>query len=58
MKGEDLHGGEILSKEEYPELYAAICSSYRFVPEKFTLPDLRGRFMRGWTEDFSDGGGI
>lgn len=41
--------GQVVSKEDYPELFAAIATSWGGDGNpNFHLPDLRGRFMRGW----------
>jgi len=42
-----LCNGKALSKSAYPELFAAIGTSWGASGEKFNLPDLRGRFLRG-----------
>lgn len=42
-----LCNGKALSKSAYPELLAAIGTSWGSRGAKFNLPDLRGRFLRG-----------
>ena len=42
-----LCNGKALSKTSYPELFAAIGTSWGGSGSKFNLPDLRGRFLRG-----------
>ena len=39
--------GKALSKSGYQELFAAIGASWGSAGDKFNLPDLRGRFLRG-----------
>ena len=39
--------GKALSKTGYKELFAAIGTSWGSAGDKFNLPDLRGRFLRG-----------
>ena len=39
--------GKALSKTGYKELFAAIGASWGSAGDKFNLPDLRGRFLRG-----------
>jgi microcystin-dependent protein len=43
--------GTSLSKDDFPELYAMIgdANSTAGDREFFDLPDLRGRFLRGWS---------
>lgn len=44
--------GREISVESYPELYAAIGTTFGGDGETgFQLPDLRGRFIRGWCAD-------
>lgn len=42
-----LCNGKALSKSGYPELFAAIGTTWGGLGDKFNLPDLRGRFLRG-----------
>jgi microcystin-dependent protein len=42
-----LCNGEALSKAVYKELFTAIGTSWGSAGDKFNLPDLRGRFLRG-----------
>jgi microcystin-dependent protein len=40
--------GQLLNRERYPELFAAIGTAWGSTsPDGFNLPDLRGRFLRG-----------
>lgn len=41
-------GQQSLSSTDYPELYAAIGTTYGGSGGNFNLPDYRGYFMRGW----------
>lgn len=41
--------GQVLSRATYPDLFAAIGTTYgAATSETFNLPDLRGEFLRGW----------
>lgn len=40
--------GSALKKEEYEDLFEAIGSAYGVTTTTFNIPDLRGRFLRGW----------
>jgi microcystin-dependent protein len=42
-----LCNGKALGKSAYTELFAAIGTSWGSIGDKFNLPDLRGRFLRG-----------
>ncbi len=42
-----LCNGKALSKSVYKELFTAIGTSWGSADDKFNLPDLRGRFLRG-----------
>lgn len=42
-----LCNGKALSKSTYPELFAAIGTAWGSKGDRFNLPDLRGRFLRG-----------
>lgn len=42
--------GKGLKKSAYPELFAALGASWGSVGEVFNLPDLRGRFLRGYDQ--------
>lgn len=43
--------GSIYNREDYPLLYAAIKSVFQIDADTFYVPDLRGLFPRGETED-------
>ena len=45
--------GRLLSKDEYTDLYNVIGYTFGGKRNKFALPDLRGRFIRGWNNDGS-----
>lgn len=48
--------GSALSRTEYPELYAAIGTMWGVGDGSttFNVPDMRGMFMRGWSNDGND----
>ncbi len=43
--------GRELLKSSYSELYGVIGGVYGETPKTFCLPDLRGRFVRGWDDE-------
>ena len=43
--------GSELSKKAYPELYSLIKGTWGETKDSFFLPDLQGRFIRGWDRD-------
>lgn len=49
--------GQLLKIEDYPELYKVIGTTFGGDKDRFALPDLRGRFIRGWDMDGNIDGG-
>lgn len=46
--------GEALDKTAYAALYAVIGDVWGTVGSNFNIPDMRGRFLRGWSDTSSN----